>query len=35
MINLQEAPNLSLSGVNENNEEYSVYYDKKDFTKIV
>ena len=29
MINLQEAPNLSLSGVNENNEEYSVYYDKK------
>lgn len=29
LINLQEAPNLSLSGVNENNEEYSVYYDKK------
>lgn len=29
LINLQEAPNLSLSGINENNEEYSVYYDKK------
>ena len=29
LVNLQEAPSLSLSGINENNEEYSIYYDKK------